>query len=46
MLPNPQETADFIAFTEEILKENLVFLCSVQLPQMKVIIHGTRMLLI
>ena len=33
MLPNPQETSDFIAFTEEILKENLIFLCSVQIPQ-------------
>ena len=46
MLPNPQETADFIAFTEAILKENLIFLYSVQLLQIKVIIHGTRMLLI
>ena len=29
MLANPQETADLITFTEEILDEQLHFLCSV-----------------
>ena len=28
MLPNPQETADFITFTEEILNSKLHYLCS------------------
>ena len=28
MLPNPQETADLITFTEEVLNEKLHFLCS------------------
>ena len=30
MRPNPQETADLVAFTEEILNEKLHFLCSEQ----------------
>ena len=25
MLPNPQETADFVTFTEEILNGNFIF---------------------
>ena len=29
---NPQETADLVTFTEEILNRNLHFLCSVQWP--------------
>ena len=29
MWPNPLETADLVAFTEEILNEKLHFLCSV-----------------
>ena len=29
MLTNPQETADLVTFTEEILNGNLHFLCSV-----------------
>ena len=29
MWPNPQETADLVTFTEEILNEKLRFLCSV-----------------
>ena len=29
MWPNPQETADLVTFTEEILKGKLHFLCSV-----------------
>ena len=29
MWPNPQETADLVTFTEEILNEKLYFLCSV-----------------
>ena len=29
MWPNPQETEDFVAFTEEILNEELHFLCRV-----------------
>ena len=29
MLPNPQETADLVTFTEEILNGKLHFLCSV-----------------
>ena len=28
MWPNPQETADLVTFTEEILNEKLHFLCS------------------
>ena len=28
MWPNPQKTADFVTFTEEILNEKLHFLCS------------------
>ena len=28
MLPNPQETADLVTFTEEIPNEKLHFLCS------------------
>ena len=28
MQPNPQETADLVTFTEEILDEKLDFLCS------------------
>ena len=28
MWPNPQETADLVTFTEEILMENFYFLCS------------------
>ena len=28
MLTNPQETADLVTFTEEILNGNLHFLCS------------------
>ena len=28
MLPNPQETADLVTFTEEILNGKLHFLCS------------------
>ena len=28
MWPNPQETADLVAFTEEILNGKLHFLCS------------------
>ena len=28
MWPNPQETADFVTFTEEILNGKLHFLCS------------------
>ena len=28
MLPNPQETADLLTFTEEILNRNIQFLCS------------------
>ena len=28
MRPNPQETADLVTFTEEILNEKLYFLCS------------------
>ena len=28
MRPNPQETADLVAFTEEILDRKLHFLCS------------------
>ena len=28
MSPNPQETADFVTFTEEIHKRKLHFLCS------------------
>ena len=28
MLPNPQEDADLVAFTEEILNGKLYFLCS------------------
>ena len=31
MWPNPQETADLVTFTEEILNEKLHFLCSVML---------------
>ena len=30
MWPNPQETADMVKFTEEILNRKLHFLCSVQ----------------
>ena len=30
MRPNPQETADSVTFTEEILKVKLHFLCSVR----------------
>ena len=30
MWPNPQETADLITFTEEILNGKLPFLCSVR----------------
>ena len=29
MWPNPQEAADFVTITEEILNGNLHFLCSV-----------------
>ena len=29
MLPNSQETADLVTFTEEILNAELLFLCSV-----------------
>ena len=29
MLSNPQETADLVKFTEEILNGKLLFLCSV-----------------
>ena len=29
MSPNPQETTDFVTFTEEIFNERLHFLCSV-----------------
>ena len=29
MSPNPQETADLVIFTEEILNRKLRFLCSV-----------------
>ena len=29
MWPNPQETADLVTFTEEILNEKFHFLCSV-----------------
>ena len=29
MWPNPQETADLVTFTEEILNEKLHFLCNV-----------------
>ena len=29
MCPNPQETADLVTFTEEILNAKLHFLCSV-----------------
>ena len=28
MWPDPQETADLVAFTEEILNWNFIFLCS------------------
>ena len=28
MLPNPQETADLVTFTEEILNAKMHFLCS------------------
>ena len=28
MLPDPQETADLVTFTEEIFNENFHFLCS------------------
>ena len=28
MLPNPQEAADFVTFTEEVLNGKLHFLCS------------------
>ena len=31
MRPNPQETADLIAFTEKVLNRKLHFLCSVTL---------------
>ena len=31
MWPNPQEAADLATFTEEIPKENFIFLCSVLL---------------
>ena len=31
MWPNPQETADLVTFTEEILNEKLHFLCSVRI---------------
>ena len=30
MWPDPQETADFVIFTEEILNGKLHFLCSVK----------------
>ena len=30
MWPNPQETADLVTFTEEILNGKLYFLCGVQ----------------
>ena len=30
MRPNPQETADLVTFTEEILNGKLHFLCSVR----------------
>ena len=30
MWPNPEETADLVTFTEEILNRKLYFLCSVQ----------------
>ena len=30
MWPNPQENADFVTFSEEILNENFIF-CAVQL---------------
>ena len=29
MWPNPQETADFVTFTEKMLNGKLYFLCSV-----------------
>ena len=32
MCPNPQETADLVTFTEEILNGKLYFLCSVVSP--------------
>ena len=33
MRPNPQETADLVTFTEEVLNEKLHFLCSVRWSQ-------------
>ena len=33
MRPNPLETADLVAFTEEILNEKLHFLCSATTKQ-------------
>ena len=36
MWPNPQETADLVTFTEEILHGKLHFLCSVN-------VMGTKM---
>ena len=35
MLPNPQETADMITFTEEILNKKLHFLCSLRYCNIK-----------
>ena len=34
MWPNPQETADLVTFTEEILKENFIF-CAVIVLELK-----------
>ena len=35
MCPNPEETADLVTFTEEILNGKLYFLCSVIHGQIK-----------
>ena len=40
MRPNPQETADLVAFTEETLNGKFHFLCSVYLKDMHKTLKG------
>ena len=42
MWPNPQETADLVTFTEEILNEKLDFLCRVYYGTLEYQLPHTR----
>ena len=43
MRPNPQETADLVKFTEEILSGKLRFLCSVYYSYTKSVKPGIKL---